>query len=460
MRKFFRISKLSVFVTSIGALLLILNSCKKDKNVLEANVQDEEDVLNVQFSDTATVYAHTIRYDSIASYNDNIKFLGSNQDPVFGRMDVGLYTKFCLPNNITNVSFGEDANLISAEIILVVKSLDFVGDYLCPLTYQVFEMNANLPNNKVYYSNHGEYYNPTNILGSFTGTFAVMNGALVVKIPVNSTYGAAILNNPQYMLDNNTFQNTYKGIYISTKTTNLNPNSAQGVISRLDLNADLSGLYLYYQNGTPSSSKETKSFKFPFNGADVLRFNHVKYNFLDGGNNLLASQLQGDTTAGKQDLFLKGLGATKVKIHIPFLTNYVAKHKISVNRADIVFKVDQGINGDNYKYATPPRMALLAMDSLSREIFTYDQLSSIDFARYGGTYDPDNKQYVFNIARDIQTIMNGKRKNLGFYLVVANPDKLYTARRDDMAERVVLGGTASALYKPVFHLSYIPFTND
>lgn len=446
--------------TSMFIVILVFGACKKDAGVLGANVQDQEDVLNVRFSDTATVYAHTIRYDSIASFNDNIKFLGSNQDPVFGRMDVGLYTKFCLPNNITNVSFGDDANLVSAEIMLLVKSLDFVGDYLSPLNYQVFEMNENLPNNRVYYSNHPEHYNSNNLLGSFTGTFATVNGALVVKIPVNSTYGAAILNNPQYLVNNTTFQNTYKGIYITTKTSNLNPSSAQGVIARLDLNADVSGLYLYYQNGTPSTSKETKSFKFPFNGTDVLRFNHITYNYLDGGNSLLASQLQGDTAKGSQGLFLKGLGATKVKIQIPFLTNYVSKNKISVNRADIVFKVDQGINGSDYKYTPPTQMALLAMDSLSREIFTFDQLSSIDFARYGGTYDSENKQYVFNIARDIQTIMNGKRKNLGFYLVVANPDKLYTTRRDDRAERVALGGTASALYKPVFHLSYIPFEND
>lgn len=440
--------------------MLLVSACKKDKSVLGADIQDPDDVLGAVVTDTSKIYAHTIPFDSAASFNDNLKFLGSNQDPVFGRMDVSLYTKYSLPNNITNVSFGDDANLVSSEIILAVKSIDFVGDYLTPMTYKVFEMNTNLTSDKVYYTNKTSYYNASNLLGSYTGTLSVMNGAFVIRIPVNSTYASAILNNPQYLLNNTVFQNTYKGLYITTSSTDLNPSTAQGVIAKYDLDASLSGFYLYYQNGTPGPGKETKTFKFPFNGSNVTRFNEVKHKYNDGGSQLLIKQMQGDTSVGAQGLFLRGLGVTKVKLQIPYLTNFVSKHKIAVNRADLIVKVDQGLNGSSGNYVPPTKMALLAMDSLSREIFTFDQLSSIDFARYGGDYDSDNKQYVFNISRDIQTIMNGGRKNLGFYLVIANPDKLYTPRRDDRAERVVLGGTSSALYKPVFRITYIPFVND
>jgi len=438
----------------------IFLSCKKDKNILGASVRDESDVLNAQFSDTATIFAHTIYGDSTISFNDGVKFLGSNQDPVFGRTDVSVYTKFALPNNITNVSFGDDANLVSAEVVLAVKSIDFVGDYKTPLTYQVFEMSQNIPTGTINYSNHKNGYNAANLLGTYTGTFEILNGVFVILIPINSTYASAILNNPQYLLNNETFQSTYKGLYITTKSSNLNPSSAQGAITKIDLDNSLSGFNLYYQNGTILASKETKKFVTTFGGTSAVRFNEFKYNYLTGSTNLLSQQLLGDSIVGSQGLFLKGMGNTRIKMQIPYLTNFASKQKISVNKAEIIFKVDQGLNGSDGKYLPPLKIAILAIDSLKREIFTYDQFSTIDFARYGGNYDSDKKEYVFNISREIQILMNGKRKNLGFYIVVADGDRSFTVRRDDRAERVVLGGSGSTLYKPVLKLTYIPFTNN
>lgn len=442
------------------ALSLTTVSCKKDTDVLNASAQDQEDLLTGYYSDTATMIAHSIVVDSVVSFNDATKFIGSNQDPVFGRTDVSLYTKFSIPNNLVGVSF-PDANLVSSEIIIAVKSLDFVGDYKCPLTYEVFEMNQNIPDDKIYYSKQKNWYNNSNLLASRTCSFDVINGLFVVRIPVNSTYGAAILNNPQFLTDNTTLQNTYKGFYITCKSSNLNPVGAQGVIAKLDLDNALSGFYLYYQEGEVSASKQTKTFKFPFSGADVVRFNEFKHDMLSGAHNLLTQQIQGDSAKGSQGLFLQGLGGVKVKFKIPFLTNYTSKHKISVNQAQIRFRVDQGISGSDGKYLAPSKLAVLAMDSTSREIFTFDQISSSDFARYyGGTYDSESREYVFNISRDVQAIMNGTKKNWGFYLVVADGDRSFAVRRDDRPERIVIGGSANSLYKPVFKLTYTPFDND
>lgn len=451
------------FLRSFLAVLVfafVFSSCKKDSDVLGANVQDQDDVLNAKYSDTATVKAYTFKVDSVISFNDGTKFIGSNQDPVFGRTDVSLYTKFSIPNNITNVSFGDDANLVSSEIILAVKSLDFVGDYQTPLTYQLYEMNKEISNTQINYSNNNSLYNSSNLLGSFTGTVESMDGLLVIRIPVNQAYAAAILTNPFYLTNNTIFQSTYKGFYLTTKSTNLNPNNNQGAITKIDLDNAKSGFYLYYQNGTISSSKETKTFRFPFNGSNVVRFNQFEYKYLNGGSSLLTNQLQGNTSVGSQGLYLKGLGGTKVKVEFPFLKNYVSQKKISVNKAEIVFKVDQGLNGNDPKYNPPLKLAILAVDSLNRETYTVEQTNSIDLNRYGGSYDSDKKEYVFNIARDIQAIMNGTKKNLGYYLVIANGDPTYTIRRDDRSERVVIGGSGSALYKPTIRLTYIPYEND
>jgi hypothetical protein len=33
------------------------------------------------------------------------KYLGSNQDPIFGRTDASIYANFSISNNLTNVTF-------------------------------------------------------------------------------------------------------------------------------------------------------------------------------------------------------------------------------------------------------------------------------------------------------------------------------------------------------------------
>lgn len=448
------------YILSFLTAALIFGACKKDNNVLGADVQPEDDILEATFSDATPMYLHTINHKPTFCFPSNIKFLGSNQDPHFGRTDVGLYTNINIPNSITNVSFGEDANLISSEIILAVPALDFVGD-LSAMNYSVFPVVTALSTSSVYFTSNDSLHNKNSVLGTYTGTYSVIDGQLCLRIPVDFNYAKAILTNPQYLVDNTTFQNTYKGFYISSEGTSLNPVTKQGTISKFNLNDELSGLYLYYQNGTPSATKENKTFKFTFSGTSSVKFNSVKYQPNNGANSLLYDQFTGtDTLKGNQNLFLKGLGGTKLKLYMPDLKSYADSFKIAVNRAEVVLNVDPSFTSPNGQYFPPVSLALLAMDSIGQENFVLDQLTTIDAARYDGIYDEVNKRYVFNIARHVQAIMNGKKKNYGFYIVVADPSALSTVKRDNFSERVVLAGVNHASLKPKFNLSYIKFKND
>lgn len=448
------------FIFSAAVLALSLSACKKDHSVLGADVQPEDDVLQTSFSDTTRMFLHTIDHKPTFCFPSETKFLGSNQDPHFGRTDVGLYTNFIIPNSITNVSFGNDANLVSAEIILAVPSIDFVGD-LSVMDYSVFPIVTALSTSSVYFTSNDSLHDKNLVLGTYTGTYSVINGKLALRIPVDFNYAKAILNNPQYLSDNATLLSTYKGFYISAKGTSLNPLTKQGTISRFNLNDALSGFYLYYQNGTPSAVKENKTFRLAFSGSGSVKFNSVKYSPTSGGNSLLLSQFNNtDSTAGNDNLFLKGLGGTKLKLYMPSLKSYADSFKIAVNRAEVVLNIDPAFTSPNGQYFAPASLALLAIDSLNRENFVLDQLSSIDAARYNGLYDEEGKRYVFNIARHVQAIMNGKKKNYGFYVVVADPSLLSTVKRDNFSERVILAGINNSTLKPRFNLSYIKFKND
>lgn len=436
----------------------MLISCKKKPETpLGTDVQDEADALFTVVSDTASFEMHTVKYDSIRSYQDQYKYLGSNQDPVFGRTNASVFTNFSMPNGVANISFGEDAVLDSAEFILTFTQ-SFVGDTTVPLHYQVYQLIQDMDKTKQYYTSNSVAYSP-GLLSDVTRRISKTSGFYTIRLPLNSTFAAAILNNPQYFVSNTVFQSIYKGFYFTAKNSNLTP-SAQGALMKIDLDNPVSGVYLYYHNGAPSSSKTPKTYRFPFSGDKSSRFNHIDYDYLSGGNSLLIDQMdKSDTSKGKQNFFIKGLGGTKTVIRLPFLKNYAAECPIGVNRAELVFRVDQSFFGPS-GYEPPNQISMVACDAEGTEIYIKDQYYTTDLLRFGGAYDPINKQYVFNFARHVQDIMSGKLNNYGFYLVVANPDKYSVPRRDDKAERAIFGGINNSLYKPSFKLTYIRFPYD
>lgn len=455
-------------ITSLLLFIVITFSCKKENDLLSANTLPEEDLLNITFSDTSQINAHTKKYDSIISLNnDPIKFLGSNQDPYFGRTDVGLYLNSNMSNS--NLNFGTNATLISSEIILNVATTDYVGDALSLLNYSVFKVDSDLSASRGYYTNNIKLHTASNPLANYSKSFSVLNGKVVLRIPVNNEYAKSILADTLSLRSNDIFQAKYKGFYITSQSTNLNPISNQGLIAKFDLENDLSGFYLYYKN---SNSTDTNTFKFVFKGANAARFNTVKYQPNQGGNILLNKQLDGDSLLGKESLFLKGLGATKLKVNIPFLKNYADSFSIAVNRAEVIFNVDPSFIENNSNYVLPKKLALLPLNALGKEFFPFDFLNNIDLNRYNGNYDSEKKVYVFNIARHVQAILNGEIKNHGFVLVVANPDPITAysysenglinkiLRKDNLIERVVLAGSNKTLIKPKFNFSYIKYKRD
>lgn len=399
---------------------------------------------------------HTVKYDSIRSYQDQYKYLGSNQDPVFGRTNVGIFTNFSMPSGVSNLSFGNDAVLDSAEMILTFTQ-SFVGDSTIGLRYQVYQLTQALDKAALYYTHHSIPFSSTE-LSDVSRRISKTNGYYTIRLPLNHLFAEAVLTNPQYLINNTAFQSAYKGFYITTKNSNLTP-GAQGAVMKIDLDNSVSGVYLYYHNGGPSSSKEPKTYRFPFSGDNASRFNNVQYDYSSGANNMLVDQLdETDTTKGKQNIFIKGLGGSKTVIRLPYLTNYADSCPIGVNRAELIFRVDENFLSAGYD--PPSQISMVACDPKGQEIYIKDQYYTTDVIRFGGAYDATNKQYVFNLSRHFQDIMAGKIDNYGFYLVVADADRFSVPRRDSKAERVVFGGINNALYPPTFKLTYIRFPYD
>lgn len=346
-------------------------------------------------------------------------------------------------------------------MIFVIDNTVFAGDKSASLTYSVFPLDSSLDitNKRYYFTSNRRLHNPTPIC-VYTGTFTTLNALPVIRIPIDKSYAESLMYDTPNLTDNTVYQAKYKGYYIAASISNA---GSEGTIFKTILSNELSGLHLHYIQ--PAAPNDTLDFKFAFNTVSPSHYNTVKFT----PSTVVKNHIQ-DSTLGTNALYLKGMGMTKLKIQIPFLKNYSDSFQVSVNRAELILYVDQSITGSG-NYNPPPVLTLLSIDSLGRETYLQDLISSTDYTRFDGNYDSDNKRYVFNLAREAQLIFRGMKKNNGFYLVVAGSTPGYlasyfgslkemlTIRRDNYIERVVLAGTNTP-YKPVFNLNYVKFKND
>lgn len=441
----------------IGFSLLVLLACKKDNSLLGVDVQPEEDAVNAIFSDTSTIELFTIRQDSTRSFNFPEKFLGMHQDGVFGQTKADIITRMVIPNNVANINFGEDPQVVSAHVQLAATA-DIIGKVGSLINYKVYILNSDLDPAKVYYTNFSDKdysINPTPI-ADITDSLKIVNGKVVLTLPVNNFFAQSIISNTTALASNASFVNTFKGLVIRAFGSNLNPTANPGVLVKYDLSAAESGLIINYQNGIPSSTKITNTYRFAFNGDGAARINSIKYDPFNGGNLILRKQLNGDSLSAAQNVFLKGLGNMRIKLKLPHLLNLVKDKNIAINRAEVLIKVDELANGIS-DVPRPLTLCLLTMDSTGKELLVTDQLNNSAINNYDGNYDVDRKLYRFNIAKHLQAIVTKKIKNYGFYLVMASPNAFEAIRRDNFGQRLVLGGAKNPSFAPKLNLWYVPF---
>ncbi len=437
-------------------LVFVIFSCKKKnaESVLGLDVQPANDLLGITVTDSSSIFMHTQRVDSVRTYNDQYKFLGSVQDPVFGQTHASIYANFSIANNLTNVSYGSNPILDSAEIVLRFAGR-YAGNLYSGLSYDVYSLNEKIVGGTHYYTN--QHFPKTKIASRQTN-LQVRNGAICLILPFDTNLGQYILQNTGNLVNNTAFLNAYKGLYItSSNNSNISPLN-RGTIIEYDLDDAVSGINLYYHDGNSISAK-VKVAQFTFRGSDALRLNHIDHNYYAAAvTNLFQQVIEHDTLKGNANIYINSFGGTRVKVYLPFLKAFSDSQNISISRAELILKVDR--SGYNSTFGGPENLALIASDASGTEELVFDQLENTDFIKYNGTYDSTTKQYTFNIARQMQKLITGKISNYGFYLVNALPSTAYVARRDNRLERVVFGGKSNVSYTPSFRVTYIKYPYD
>ncbi len=445
------------FILSLG-VSICLTSCD-ESSVVGLDVQPENDLLNVGYEDSTTIFTRTVDGDSLITdeslISSGVALIGKYIDPVFGTASASIYTQVRLPSGITPTTFGTSPTCDSIILSLVYEGTVYGKKERKNLKLSVHQVTQTMSIAATYYSNTILPSNAVDLTATdgflfkantFDSVATVALGDTVmlkpqVRAPLDNSFGQLLLNNAILgnLTDNASFQSLLNGIYITTEnTTGLL--SEEGNIVHFKMGE--SKITLYYKNST------TDSLSYDFSLGSVARFNNFKHDYSTALiNPLLDNQINNPTPPTQNaTVFVQSMAGVKTKIEFPHLMRWVDNGRIGVNKAELLISVDTNLL-DLYKLDTFAAPAALIVFGINDNGTVYVIPDAFEGANYfGGTYNSGTVQYKFNIARYIQQILNGDRNNNGLYILASNGAAF--------ANRIVIGGATSATRPMKLNITY------
>lgn len=376
-------------------------SCNNDPEEIGVDIQPEDEMLEVFYSDTITLRAYSQLVDSVKTDEVSRILSGSYLDPVFGLTTANFATQVFL--STTSVDFGDSPQLDSVVLALEYTSIQLqgdeeimaYGDTTTPQTYRVYELDEELDFDTSYYSNRIPVYKSQEI-GIITQALSPQDSVMVdttleraqLRIPLSNEFGNSLLSQDT-ITSNDSFIEVMKGLYVA-----VDPVIAGGAIVFFDPLETYSRLILYYSND------EDDSLEYYFNiSSACARYNTYLHDY-DLADPLFLSQVQGDTSLGKSQLYVQSMGGVSTTLTLPYINDLMDKD-IALNEASLIVT-----NKDQFsEFDAPANLALLRLDDDDNLYFLDDQyIDGDDY--FGGEYDEDTGEYTFRITQYLQNVLN------------------------------------------------------
>ncbi len=422
-------------------------SCSPDSG-LGANVLPNNNTLNANFVDTTTVQTSLLLEDSVATNNLPAYFLGSYNDPIFGETKASIYTQMELASDGAN-PFTAVGSPGSSTVKVILDSVVFAIPYvfsvpnyygqISPQTVEVYMLDKQLKPDTSYYSN--SVISHKVLLGQKTVTPELgqwdsvrYSNTRIEPCPIvfyprftvklNQQWGQkwldTALSGVVYPGAGDTifqsiagFIRNFPGVYVTSSSPLQYP--GQGSLWYMNLFDHGAGIFFYCRiinqnNDTTYSIPQLEI------GADRISFSHFDHNY--NTTSFYAPHVKNAPVSSPDNIYVQGFGGVTTKIKFPYINNWMNKGPIIINKAEVEIPVE---SQDIGIYTPPAQMYLIGINDTSTvaatSTFTLpDEYTSF----YGGTYDPFNKEYVFDIALYIQNVLDKKTIDAGLYLVAGS----------------------------------------
>jgi hypothetical protein len=430
-------------------LVLGLASCNRS-SIIGADIIPSEDNINVAYSDTISLKATTEEegrtkvYDTNAALQPVRYMAGYVNDPVFGTYSSDIYTQFEL---LTTSPDFTDAIFDSVILSLAYDVDGLYGDLDQQFNLKVYEVNELMSPGFNYYSDttFGIASSP---LADVTFIPAPNDSLYVdstttlrpqIRVSLDNSFGQNFLT----QTDSTTFSNDdffttnfLNGIKLegsSTSNTSILSFDLLDASTKVDLHYTVNGEAKVFTLRVKSGSTKVMNFNHDYSSSEVI-------NFID------------DVTKGDSLAFIQSMEGLNIKVDMPYIENI---QNIIVNRADLVVKVAQ--DADNDEYPLPEQLVLLRKTDAGDLVIIEDVIVSLSRTStingiFGGSVEENSstgttiKEYRMNISGYLQDVIDGQFLNNSLYIS--------TYRRIDAPNRLILGGANHSQYPMKIELTY------
>ena len=383
---------------------------------------DPDIAIEGKLVDTLTVRSSTVKEDSVLTNSLSEYPLGYLKDPAFGITDSRLAVSLNLPSE--NLTFGTSPVLDSA--VLVLKYADeYTGDANSRLFVEVEQLGVRLTINSNYYNTteHPLALNSV-ILGSKSFKVNLKDSMAVTDI-IKGKPDVTVKKGPQLRIPisaqfiqdnffnkaaanfatNTAFNDMIKGLHLRVNGA---LTTGAGGLASFDLANTDSRLELYYKTRT-ATAVDTTVTTFNINtGASAATVKH------DYSGTPVETQL--NNPAGTFTVnYIQPLGV-KTKINFPYLQNLKSLGEITVNKAELVVKVEGGSD----IFSPSPRLFIYTTDIADQRQLIPDVSLGLNERSLGGFYDTATKQYKFTLTAYVQDILSGRLKQYDKFITAVD----------------------------------------
>ncbi|MFA9219704.1 MAG: DUF4270 family protein [Sediminibacterium sp.] len=387
--------------------LVVFNACKKPTDLQADGLLPQEDVLNANQTDTASIVSYIVREDTLSTDELSACLLGSYSDETFGRTIASFSTQFVLSG--ASPSFPETFEVDSVIFSVAYSGYSYgsMGDgYL-----SVKELSADLPKSASFNSSYNAPVLNENLLKDASQTFQFKPKTYLfgtqdslapqLRIPLKTSLGTRLMHPADStVLDSDeNFQAYFKGLKVEAGSYPM------GVVG-LDLTNINSKITVYYRfdNG---GLADTAFYEFPVT-SDCGRYSHLQHFYQFATQPELLELSSTDTIANQSQLFLQAGAGTKIKLELPHLLDFQTSAGRIVNRAELIlpFELDS-------RYAPSSQIFIFYQNNEGNLVALPDQFSGT----IGGGLELTNKRYKLNITQYIQKVISGDLENSPLFIV-------------------------------------------
>lgn len=387
---------------------------------------DSDAFLDSQAIDTFSLESYMSVEDSLVSSNLSTSLLGSYNDPVFGKVESEIYVQF-LPSGLSP-DFGDLSSIKIDSFVLGMEYKGFYGN-LDPQNFEVYQLMEDIHNDSTYYSFQTKLVS--------TGSSLVAPGKnIITPDPVTPIKIGAVevesqlrlyldtnfardmieetVNNPSNFENNENFLAYFKGLNI--KVNNASQASGEGAMLYFNLNDPLSKLTIYYTQAGVS-----KEFDLLID-SDCADFNHITMT-----NSAKVQALIDNPSLGQNEFYAQ---ANKSRAVVKFTTI----DKIPKNAIIQYAKLELPVSFYNYDafFPSPILNVSTKISPTDDQLYLLKNESGVQVF---GEYNNYDKNYVIDVRKYVQDVVNGEISNEGIYL---SSTKMVTS-----TERVVFNGINS-----------------